>query len=137
MKCKECKEKLNKYIGKELSDLKDIKDHMDNCSSCLTEYKRILDAERLTLAIEEIKAPYNFYDLIQRLPSRPEIMFPISRWAIVAASVLVMITGIVFGFYSSNVPNDDPSISADMVMLENPQGLISSGVVYNVSRYYE
>jgi len=85
-----------------------------------------------TMKIPEIKSQKKFSDLLYLIESRKISMFPVPKWIIVAASILIVIAGTIGGIKSNE--NMVVKAKSDGIVYYSSQNNADySGVVYTFS----
>ena len=129
MKCRYSKF-IGRYADKELNrnEYDSMTRHLDSCAECRDRLNDILRIDGLAVSQAEESCCVSFADLQPRL-GRPR-SFPVPRWGIIAASLLMLSMGIVFGaeLADRNISDSDTSY----VLLASERSA-NSGFVYNFS----
>ena len=126
---------LSLYADDRLSqrDKESVTEHLKSCPECKRLYSELLRCDRLALSIPEIPFDGSFDRLqrllVSRIPAKP---FPIPRWGIAAASVIMLAAGTIWGLELSqpnlNLQNSDTSY-IQLVSNQND----NTGLVYTLS----
>ncbi|MBR4748283.1 MAG: zf-HC2 domain-containing protein [Abditibacteriota bacterium] len=129
MKCRYSR-LLGRYADRELkqAEYDAMTRHIESCDECRELLSDILRADSLAAALTTEPCSVSFADLQPRLRRTPS--FPVPRWGIVAASLVMLSLGIVFGAELSDVNSGDTDTS--YVLLASDR-TANSGFVYNFS----
>ena len=134
MSCKKSK-LLSLYADNRLSqrDKDFMTEHINNCSECKALYSDMLRCERLALSLPEVPFTGSFDRLQQMLTSRiPAKPFPVPRWGIVAASVVMLAAGAMWGLGMSQTDLRSQNTDASVIQLVSLQ-TDNTGLVYTLS----
>ena len=123
---------LNRYLDNELpsGERKLLEEHLKECPACNKALSEMKMVDQLALSIPEVPSACSFEALKERIKNKKQNAFPVPRWTIVAASVLMLAAGAFFGINEAGLFADSqPDGQSYVQLVSNTE---NSGYIYNL-----